>query len=345
MGIRNLFASLLRSKDSDYVFGLIDRGHIGASHERTPLVRENAGDLILVAVAGGCYRAQTVLVHARIGRSASGDPLHNLDVMQVESLGVPDPAEVAEHIADRRNALPGAQVLIHVGGQGITVARLLTHVGIPHRRINWGDQSSDPTLRKTYRNVKAQAYESLVTAFHRHAITFQCEPPLYLYQDAARIGRRVHDDRIEYASANLVGQFEGIDLLDCLAAAYLDGLTWTVAPAKVPPVVAALRAEAQRAAPASSSRFDSSPAPVDSMGLGSTLHPLNPLSPYNSLNQQAALADEPRRHEPEPVRCMPSSHSSSDYGSSYSSYDSGSSGYSSYSSDSGSSCSGSSGCD
>lgn len=337
MGIRNLFASLLRPKDSGFVFGLIDRGNIGASHDRTPLVRENAGDLILVAVAGGRYRAQTVLVHARIGRSTSGDPLHNLDVIQVESLGVPDPVEVAEHIADKRNAVPGAQVLIHVGGQGINVARLLSHVGIPHRRVNWGEECPDAEQRKTFRNVKAQAYESLITAFHRHAITFQCEPPLYLYQDAARIGRRVHDDRIEYAPGDLVGQFEGVDLLDCLAAAYLDGLTWTVAPAKVPPVVAALRAEAQRAAPVSSSRYDHTPAPVaDPMGLASPLHPLNPLSGYSLASQQAAQAEESRRHDPEPVRCEPVRHSSSDYGS----YDSGSdrcSGYDSSPSDSSSS--------
>lgn len=335
MGIRNLFASLLRSKDSGYVFGLLDRGHIGASHERTPLVRENAGDLILVAVAGGCYRAQTVLVHARIGRSTSGDPLHNLDVMQVQSLGVPDPVEVAEHIADKRNALPGAQVLIHVGGQGITVARLLTHVGIPHRRVNWGQECPDAEQRKTFRNVKAQAYESLITAFHRHAITFQCEPPLYLYQDAARIGRRVQDDRIEYASGDLVGQFEGVDLLDCLAAAYLDGLTWTVAPVRVrPAVVAALRAEAQRAAPASTSRNDHAPAPLaDPMGLASPLQPLNPLSGYNLGTQ----AEEFRRHEPEPVRCEPVRHSSSDYGSSYDSGADRCSGYDSSPSDSNSS--------
>lgn len=347
MNILTALSNLLKGKNTDYTFELITRRDIGAAYGLAPVAQEGVGHLILVAVASGTHRAETVLVHVRVGRNPRHDQHLCLDVMQVVGLGVPTPNFIADRVIEMAQDLPGVQVLVHASGMGVAVARMLVGRGVPTRSINWGDRSHIALHREAFRNLKAYAYDGLLAAFVRSSITFQCEPPLYLYQDAARIGRRVVDGMVEYAPNQLVGQFEGVDVLDALALAYLDGVTWTVAPTKAPPVVAALRAEAQRAASVSDTRYDHTPAQVvDPLGLASPLHPLNPLSPYNAANQQSALADEPRRHEPEPVRCEPVRHSSSDYSSSYSSYDSGSSGCSSYSSDSGSSsCSGSSGCD
>ncbi|APQ14703.1 hypothetical protein BJP27_24330 (plasmid) [Pseudomonas oryzihabitans] len=340
MGLRNLFG-LLGPKAADYESDQLTRQHIGRAYGPAAGATVAPGHLLLVVVASGAYRAHTVIVHAIMGRNADRPALHRMDVQSVESLGVIEPSQVADRIAHTAQALPGVQVLVNTGGQGVTVARLLSVLCVSVRRFNWAEACTNPEFCEGYRNVKAQAYDRMIEAFHQQAITFQCEPPLYLYEDARRIGRRVVDGVCEFAPNELVGQYEGVDVLDALALAYIDGVTWRCAPTR-PAVVAGRQADARRTAAADITARDDRSS-VDSMGLASPLHPLSP------FNQSALLApaEVPRREDPAPVRCEPDHYSPSDYsGSHSSSYDSGScsSSYSS-SSDSSSSCSSNSSCD
>lgn len=359
MGILNLFGLLGaqsegsvrdRIKLETYAFDQITRRDIGLAHCMHPKANEDYGHLLLVVVAGGAYRSQTVIVQARIARNRLGGDLHNLDVVAIEAMGRPAPTEIAERLAQMARGLPGVQVLINAGGLGVSVARLLNNEGVPHLRFNPGENCATEALRDRYVNRKAQSYDRMCQAFAACVITFQCEPPVYLYGDAHRIGRRVIDGRIEFAPAKEIGFCEGVDVLDAMSLAYLDGIAWKVVPTK--PLLHQVADDARAAAADVETSTDQT-AQQQAYLLATQVGQHNPLytAPPGGVMHSYLSNDVPAQRAPEPAPCEPtrhSSHSASDYGSSHSShsssdsYSSSSCSSSSYDSDSSSSSSSSS---
>lgn len=318
MGILNLFG-LLGAKPEGYAFDQITRRDIGRAYGMSPRADEDYGHLLLVVVAGGAYRTQTVIVQARIARNRLDGDLHSLDVVAVEAMGRPAPTEIAERLALMARGLPGVQVLINAGGLGVSVARLLYHVGVPHLRINPGEDCATEALRGRYVNRKAQAYDRMCQAFAACVITFQCEPPVYLYGDAHRIGRRVVDGLIEFAPAKDIGFCEGVDVLDAMSLAYLDGIAWKVVPTK--PLFQQVQDDARAAAADVDTSADQT-AQQQAYLLATQYGPPNPLytAPPGGVMHSYRSDDVPAPRVAEPVPCEParhSSHSTSDYSSSY----------------------------
>lgn len=328
MGILNLFGLIGakseggvrdRIKLETYAFDQITRRDIGRAYGMSPRADEDYGHLLLVVVAGGAYRSQTVIVQARIARNRLGGDLHSLDVVAIEAMGRPAPTEIAERLTRMARGLPGVQVLINAGGLGVSVSRLLHNEAVPHLRFNPGEDCATEALRDQYVNRKAQAYDRMCQAFAACVITFQCEPPLYLYGDAHRIGRRVVDGRIEFAPAKEIGYCEGVDVLDAMSLAYLDGIAWKVVPTK--PLFQQLLDDSRAAAADVETSADQT-AQQQAYLLAPQVGQPNPLytAPPGGVMHSYRSDDVPAPRAADPVPCEParhSSHSTSDYGSSY----------------------------
>lgn len=218
---------------------LLTRPAIEAAFTPRPVIApgEEWGYMVLVDVAMGEYRDETVVIVAKV----VGDGDQGADARRIEYVDIPicsndkSPIDLVGDLMDLMTKLPNATLYVDAGGSGAVICKLLERNGQPLKRINWGAPCFRNEYKMRFYNLRACAMVRFRDAVRSGRVLLPQGIDLRTREKIIDEGTRLPYHFSEAGGLRYVMESkeemrkQGIkspDLIDAMAFAFLEGATY-----------------------------------------------------------------------------------------------------------------------